>query len=42
MLEGLWDKAFGDVMVRPPLWGESSALRAHGLVEAAHSGQIKD
>jgi len=42
VLEGLWDKAFGDVTVRPPLWGESSALRAHGLVEGARSGQPKD
>ena len=29
-------------MDRSPLWGESSALRAHGLVEGARFGQIKD
>ena len=41
VLQGLWDEEFGG-MDRPPLLGESSALRAHGLVEGARSGQVKD
>jgi hypothetical protein len=37
--EGHWDEEF---VVRPLLRGGSSALGAHGLVEGARSGQIKD
>ena len=37
--EGHWDEEFVD---RPPLRGGSSAMRAHGLVEGARSGQSKD
>ena len=38
VLEGHWDEEFVD---RSPLMGGSSALRAHGLVEGARSGQPK-